>query len=640
MPGLKNVTAAPTARTVIAAMALMLTLLVLAWAYWPGLSGSFLLDDDTNLAALGDNGGIHDWRGFVDFVTSGNAGPLGRPVSLASFAANAQDWPTDPKPFKLTNLLLHLLNTLFVFAFARQLLAIAGSCWSAFGGVLCAAIWGLHPLQVSAVLYVVQRMTELETTFSLLGLIMFVHGRVIGAARPVAGYAWMACGIGLCGLLATLSKESGALLPLFALCLEFTLLSHKVKPPPQWLSLGFLLLWFPVLLLAGYLVWDAPQLISGYTYRDFSLGERLLTEGRVLVDYLHDLVLPNLSSGSLFYDNFVPSHSLLNPISTLWSWLLIVILIVTAFAVRHRHAVLALGVLWYFAGQALESTAIPLELYFEHRNYLPSLGLALIASFYGLQLLQLKPVITGLAIAAFLGMELWITHQQAHIWGNDLFAVEIWPAEHPNSLRAQQFAARYWMTHGSTAIAQGYLDRFVKRSPDNTTARLQDIELRCSAKNGADLYAQASLTVLRTGTFDIAGPDTLNRIQGLAEQAHCADLKSDTLMKMIDAYAGNPIVRKLPSQLGYVYFIKASALAAQGQFDEAVRIIDNAAQLRPTIFASYWQARWMLQAHKLIAAHQYFAQALDEYHQRFGRTTKLDHEMATLQQEIFAPPPS
>ena len=44
---------------------------------------------------------------------------------------------------------------------------------------------------------------------------------------------------------------------------------------------------------------------------------------------------------------------------------------------RRRLPVVACGILWFFVGHLLESTVIPLELMFEHRNYLPSFAVLL-----------------------------------------------------------------------------------------------------------------------------------------------------------------------------------------------------------------------------------------------------------------------
>lgn len=617
-------------RTLAGFVAAALTLAV-AWAYWPGLTGPFLLDDSTNLASLGDNGGVHDWHSALSFISENRSGPLHRPISMASFTANAQNWPADPRPFKATNLLIHLLNTLLVFLLARQLLGIAKCDRPLIAATLCAALWALHPMQVSTVLYVVQRMTELAALFSLLGLICYVHGRQL-VARPMAAWAWMGVGIGFFGLLAVLSKESGVLLPLFALCLEATVLASLAKPP-YWKPLGLLLLGAPALALGAYFVFEFPDFISGYQRRDFTMAERLLTQGRVMVDYLHHLAIPSFSSASVFHDGFTISTSLITPLSTLWSWLLILGLLVTGAATHRKHPMLSLGVLWYFCGQLLESSIVPLELYFEHRNYLPSFGLAIVASFYVARLTVRTPAVGALVIAAFLSLELWITHQQTRIWGNESLAANLWPQEHPDSLRAQQFAARYWITQGDDAKAQANIESFAMLNPESATARLQAIELRCTLGH-ADEYAAASIENLRRGTFDRAGPDTLAAIQRLAGIGRCMSLQRETLMRIVDAYAENPTVRALRSQLGYVYFIKASALADSGRFDEAVAWAEKAGTLRADLFTAYWQARWMLEAGQPQRASEYFVRALDRYRTAHGKNAELDENMKTLALEI------
>src|SRR4051812_33113304 len=146
---------------------------VVATAYFPGLRGPFLFDDWASLPALGANGPIRDIVGFVRYVTSGTADPTGRPLALATFAANARDWPAAAAPFKITNLAIHIANTLLLVELLLRLGRQSGvtaprvhrAAW------LAAAIWALHPFLVSTVLYVVQREAMLATTFALLALI-------------------------------------------------------------------------------------------------------------------------------------------------------------------------------------------------------------------------------------------------------------------------------------------------------------------------------------------------------------------------------------------------------------------------------------------------------------------------------------
>ncbi len=116
-----------------------------------------------------------------------------------------------------------------------------------------------------------------------------------------------------------------------------------------------------------------PKVLSGYAYRDFNLVERLLTEGRVVVWYMSLLLWPTPARLSMQHDPQI-STSLLSPLTTLPSLLLIGALIFLAVRFRRRFPVVTFGIMWFFLNLVIESTVIPLELVFEHRLYLPSMG--------------------------------------------------------------------------------------------------------------------------------------------------------------------------------------------------------------------------------------------------------------------------
>ncbi|MGH8377768.1 MAG: tetratricopeptide repeat protein, partial [Gammaproteobacteria bacterium] len=149
--------------------ALILTLL----AYLPGLHGPFVFDDITNIVqnkALA----MHSlaWDQLMHAALSSDAGPTGRPLSSLSFALNIYFNGLDATAFKITNLVIHLLNGLLVFILLRQIVEhwskkrVIQSANTAFWlPLLCAAAWLLHPLNLTAVLYVVQRETSLCSLF-------------------------------------------------------------------------------------------------------------------------------------------------------------------------------------------------------------------------------------------------------------------------------------------------------------------------------------------------------------------------------------------------------------------------------------------------------------------------------------------
>ncbi|WP_449422330.1 hypothetical protein [Rhodanobacter lindaniclasticus] len=358
-------------------------------AYASGLHGSFLFDDFSNLPALGATGPVDTWPTFWRYITSGTADPTGRPLTLLTFLIDAHNWPADPYPFKRTNLILHLLNGVLLALLLRRLGRVvfkhADNRRIDLAAVVGAGFWLLHPLFVSTTLYIVQREAMLPATFTLLGLLAWLHGReAMVRGHRLRGGIWVALGLGGCTLLGVLSKANGILLPALALVVEYVFLRNVSSRGTQIASPGterpyrrlmLLFAWLPAALVAGYLL---QQGWSGMTRgissaRPWTLGQRLLTEPRVLLDYLDLLWLPRPFTPGLFNDHVVASTSLWSPATTLPALLAVLGLIVGAWLLRRRWPAAALAILFYFVGQSLESSTVALELYFEHRNYLPAL---------------------------------------------------------------------------------------------------------------------------------------------------------------------------------------------------------------------------------------------------------------------------
>ncbi|WP_449426279.1 hypothetical protein [Rhodanobacter lindaniclasticus] len=203
-------------------------------AYASGLHGSFLFDDFSNLPALGATGPVDTWPTFWRYITSGTADPTGRPLTLLTFLIDAHNWPADPYPFKRTNLILHLLNGVLLALLLRRLGRVvfkhADNRRIDLAAVAGAGFWLLHPLFVSTTLYIVQREAMLPATFTLLGLLAWLHGReAMVRGHRLRGGIWVALGLGGCTLLGVLSKANGILLPALALVVEYVFLAN-VKP--------------------------------------------------------------------------------------------------------------------------------------------------------------------------------------------------------------------------------------------------------------------------------------------------------------------------------------------------------------------------------------------------------------------------
>ena len=533
----------------------LVALLALAFVvYWPGRHGAFLFDDFSNLATLGAYGPIDRWWKVVAFLTSGFAGPTGRPLALATFLLDARNWPAAPEAFKLSNVALHLLNA----ALLTGLLAALGRAlgverWrAAAAAVLAAGLWLLDPFWVSTTLYVVQRMAMLAATFVIAGLWGYAHGRsVLHAGRRRAGYLWMSTALALGTVLATLSKENGALLPLLAWVLEATVFD-RYGTARETLGRGFLrwrrvFIVLPALLLLGYLASSLPALLHGsYQGRDFTPGQRLLTEGRVLWTYLRDLWLPRAHDGGLFHDDFTVSHGLLSPATTLFAWLGIAALLVFSMRARRARtdwlAASAAAIGFFFAGHLIESTWLQLELVFEHRSYLPA-----ILMFWPLALALLRgardragrwrwPTWLALALLALFATQ---TARRAATWGAPFQQALQWAREHPQSPRAQAYLANVWSRTGNQTEAARLLDDALRDHPRDLLLLINRSDVACAADMAPQGLRDALLRVV--ATTGLGNPVTLYQFDRLLDAAQsCTVFGTNFEADLLHAAERNP----------------------------------------------------------------------------------------------------
>ena len=186
-------------------------LLICALLYWPGLHSLFLFDDFPNLRALEQIKDLGPGEaGFWEFVLAGESGQLGRPVSLVTFALQAEHWPQNPAAFKVVNLVFHLINGALVFSLVWVLARLAriDPTRRVLLTCLTCALWLLHPAHTATVLYTVQRMTLLSTMFMLAALVAYLKLRIhyFGRWRS-PGFLLGAAGCALLVLAGLFSKE-------------------------------------------------------------------------------------------------------------------------------------------------------------------------------------------------------------------------------------------------------------------------------------------------------------------------------------------------------------------------------------------------------------------------------------------------
>lgn len=440
---------------------MILTVLI----YWPGLFGGFLFDDYPNIV---DNTGVQPHHAsvasLVNAALSSPASDFKRPLASLSFALNYLASELHPFGWKLTNLFIHLLNGLLVFALTRLLLAAANAgARSGVTAALIATCWMLLPINLTAVLYVVQREESMANLFVLVGLIGYVAARCRMLAPAVSPstafleqgrwYAFWLCALSIIlpAAIGMLAKETAVMLPLYALLVEWALLRFKTANSTT-LDRRIIVLFVLVLALPAIagLAWLLPTVLNPATWatRDFTLDSRLLSEARIVVGYIAATLLPTPQALSFYHDNFHVSTGLLTPWTTLASIITLIVLIALAVWLRPRYPLTALGIALFLGCQSLTGTILPLELIYEHRNYFASFGLMLaivpllVASAGQPMLLPRRVLLGGLLL-------LWAgeTAMTAISWGNPLQLAESLAARAPDSPRAQYELGRTYIIY-------------------------------------------------------------------------------------------------------------------------------------------------------------------------------------------------
>ena len=456
-----------------------------------------------------------------------------RPIASITFAI---DWwrggGDRAAHFLVTNLVLHGATGMAVFAFLLQTLSKGvpdkAPLRTIAAAGLAAAWWLAQPIHVQAVSYVVQRMTELAALFSVLSIWAYVQGRTAPRGRT----AWWALSL-LCLMLGALSKQNAWISPALMLMAEFLVLRQHSDLMRNRLDKGLLALpaILGVLALAALLI-DGPfsrWILRGYEWRDFTLTERLLTQPKVVLFHFSQLLWPLPDRFSLDHDieivRSAASPQFWLPMSAVLAWTLSG----TWLALQRNARLAGFFVLWVPVTLLIESTVVPLELVFEHRMYLPSIGVA------GLIALGLawtpgrthKLLLPAWATVAFVtAFGIWSTQQRLPHWRSEISLLENSTRHAPNSVRVWNELGLKYLEQGNLDLARQAIDRANQIEPRwgdgypfvNRGVLLEAMGLRDQAlavyeetirlfPNQVLGYNNRGLMHLRAGEFELAARD-------------------------------------------------------------------------------------------------------------------------------------
>jgi tetratricopeptide (TPR) repeat protein len=558
-----------------ALITLVLIIILAGAAYYNSFTVPFVFDDGSNIV---HNKGVHlsslrlEDGDLVRLKSS--IASQGRAISQISYALNYYFGKLDPWGYHLVNLIIHILCAWAVFWFTRLTLTLP-SMRDRYGGWAreiaagCALIFTVHPVNTQAVTYIVQRATSLAALFFLLCLIYYAKGRLITGSRRYVYYLVAFVSF----LISFSSKQNTVVMPVILFLYEFYFFQQTdLKWLKKKLPYIFGIILFLLLVLVVHTKFEPLDwFLRNYRRRPFTPFERVSTEWRVIIYYFTLLLLPLPSRLNLDYD-FPLSYSLLNPPATLVSLLIIIGLLVLAVYLAKREPLISFFIWWFFINLAVESTILALDLVYEHRLYLPGIGL-LIILVWGMEraIHHLTPhlrVPLKIGVLTVLTLNLSVmTYQRNEVWQSVISILEDVAKKAPTN-------ARQHVNLGVAYSDAGMLDKALEQY-------LIGIKLD---PNYPEAYNNLGNAYNRKGMYKKAVAEYLKAIKMRPEykeahnnlgSAYCNMGKYDMAIKEhLTALKINPECEKSHNNLGVAYSFK-------GMYDKAIVEYQRALEIKP-----------------------------------------------------------
>ncbi len=442
-------------------------LALIVFVIYSNTLGSPFVFDDVHI--IPDNRDIRLTNlNFEEITKAAFGGPSSyRPVAKISFALNYYFHKYNVLGYHLVNVLIHITTGILLYLFVQMTLGVlsrrSGYTFHRWIPFFTALIWLVHPIQTQSVSYVVQRMNSMAAMFYILSLLLYGKARL--TTNPKRKRVLFATCI-ISGLLSFGSKEIAATLPFFLFLYEwyfFKDLNRDWLKRHLWPIGGILLI---LLFVSFFYLGVNPfeKIFADYKTYPFTLTERVLTESRVVIYYISLLILPHPSRLNVDYD-FSISHSLMDPPSTLLSLLLIAGLIGLAFYRAKKGLLLSFAIFWFFGNLVIESSVIGLDIIFEHRTYLPSMFVCLLAVTLIFRYIRPKGFSIGILCAVAITFSIW-SYERNEVWRDDLTLWVDCAKKSPNKARPHTNLGVALWQRGKTKEAMDHYSKALRINPN------------------------------------------------------------------------------------------------------------------------------------------------------------------------------
>lgn len=500
-------------------------------------------------------------------------------VAFFSFALNYRLHGFNVVGYHLVNLAIHLFTSLCVVWLVRLLLGtprLREEKIAAHKNILALLSGWLfisHPIQTEAVTYISQRFESLATLFYVFSVCCYIKGRMLGGSSQKRFGFFFVSAVSM--ILGMLTKEIVFTLPLVLILFEGVFWGTAVypqskggNPPTQkvyWIWLGSIFL--VSLLFFSKFVLDIPTILNQHNDVGITSGKYFLTQLRVIIKYLRLLFLP--LGQNLDYD-FPLSLGLFNG-PTLGSLLCLLALLFTGFKLTRRYTLVGFGILWFFLTLSITSSIVPiLDVIFEHRLYLPSVGFV-IAFCAGLFYLIRNVRVFVLCLGGIILIFSFLTYQRNAVWADDVTLWEDVVRKSPLKSRPYVNLGKAYRRRGDPQRAIAYYLEALRLKGGNDRMKAQVYVNLGAAYSDLHKYQDEISCCLRAIDLDPQNPQAYSN---LAYAYALTNNYEKALVYGKEAVKISPQFDEGLNNLGVVY-------GNMGQYENAAELFEQTLKVNP-----------------------------------------------------------
>jgi len=569
--------------------------------YFSGINGEFQFDDYPNIQ---QNSRLHIDEFSKESLTKallaspGNNIIAKRPLSMITFGLNHYFFGPSPYSYKLTNIFIHIANCFALYWLCLLILQslpdkkrlLTNQQFS----FLVVLAWGVHPINLTAVLYVVQRMTSLSAFFVICSLGLYIVARnAIDNNQQKKGILYLLLVI-VSALLGILAKQNAILVFIYIFLLEvvFFRTKHHSKNYKNIILIFFsIVVLIPFLLIIGYTIIDPTWFQKGYSDLPFGPYQRLITEFRIVWLYISWILLPNNQKLGYIHDDIPISSNLYDSTMPIIAGVghLMIISILFYLWLNKKQPLFVLGCSLFYASHLIESTIYPLIITFEHRNYFGSFGVLLAILSIAMNAKNKYKTITLSTVGTFLFFLVLLTSQRAASWGKGLESALLDVQHHPLSAAAHYELARQYSllknTEDSDFFRKAKL-HFEKSSKlDKYRGNSLFALIMLFARNNQPIpreYIDQLIIRARNNPFYPTHVTWLAGMVKCYKNKDCGSLKIRDIQEILQAMLDNKNIEHSSLSRSYTFLIAADILANIGKnYNQALAFSINAVESSP-----------------------------------------------------------